>query len=220
MDTFTESLKQLGSSSGDTACDDAIALARTACASTDSADEMTQALLAHLRAARSHALQPSWLFVCELLSLGASTFAPLLEPHIALVLAASCNPWPKKDRAFFWQLPPLWEKIFTPSTLEHVSAMRLLAVALGDLGKKAGVTKYIVQVADAAGDRAGDVAALLLVRMRVVAPQDQPKLWRVAAALRDTAGGAAAAALAASRGCRKRHVIFASCMWDVPGACS
>ena len=195
MDTFTESLKQLGSSKGDTARDDAVALARTACASTDSADEMTQALLAHLRTARPHALKPSWLFVCELLSLGASTFLPLLEPHIALLLAASHNRWPKAHRAFFWELPPLWEKIFAQSTLDHVSAMRLLAVALGDLGKKPGVTTYIVQVADTAKDRAGDVAALLLTRMRAAPPQDQPKLWRVAAALRDTAGGAAAAAL-------------------------
>ena len=60
MDTFTESLKQLGSSSGDTACDDAIALARTACASTDSADEMTQTLLFEMNIAVWSALLNVW----------------------------------------------------------------------------------------------------------------------------------------------------------------
>ena len=196
---FTALLKQLGMPGRDVLAD----VAEVAGMALDAGAAPTvAALVLRVATVPPRGTLALWALVSELLRRDAAGFGTLFAPHLARALAASQCRCASSDRDSVFRLLEGWHDdaaIQVPSVvLRHAMEMLHVDRALGDLGKKPGTVKFVLDRARAvAGDGAQgrDLADVLLLRTRCSPHYALPALWRTAVTLRDHAGGSVGSAL-------------------------
>jgi hypothetical protein len=136
---FTKELAQLGAK-GRSVDTDLVALTTLACAVPCRA---APELLSWLARAPAHAIIASWRLVNALLLRDPNTFAPLLAPHVARLIASAQARCPRKNRNDIFEVARRWAKRcplpFSSSVVSHCHKMLKLDCALAELGTKQGI---------------------------------------------------------------------------------